>query len=263
MLLSGVTVASAGGMASEGAEQTEPEKGVHGGRLLKEGEFVIELSIFETGMPPEFRVWVTDKGQAIDPNDVSLKIVLSRLGGVEDHINFISQNDFLRGDQEIYEPHSFVVIIQAQYQGKKYEWRYDNFEGRTKIQPDIANEMGIKTQIASSETLNETLKIYGKLTSLPEKTVAISARFDGLIQKVFVGLGQKVKKGQRLLIVESDESLKSYAITSPQDGYVTLMNASRGGHTKGQTLLEIEDHDQLVAEFAVFPLDRPRRKSVV
>lgn len=257
ILLLGVTnISIAESKTQNSAEQAEPEKGIHGGRLLQDGDFVVELSIFETGVPPEFRTWITQNGQPIDPKEVSLKIVLSRLGGIEDHINFIPQNDFLRGDMEIYEPHSFVVIIQAKYQGKQYEWRYDNFEGRVMIQSDIAKAMKIKTEIASEAMLNETIKPYGKLTALPEKIVDISARFDGLIKNVFVRLGQKVKKGQRLLVVESDESLKSYNISAPMDGYITKRNANPGEHTKDRTLFKIENHDALVAEFLVFPSQR-------
>lgn len=242
-------------------EQAEPEKGIHGGRLLKDNGFVVELSIFETGVPPEFRTWITQNGQAVDPKEVSLKIVLSRLGGVEDHINFIPQDDFLRGDMEIYEPHSFVVTIQAKYQGKQYEWRYDNFEGRVKIQPEIAKAMGIKTEIASEALLNQTIQSYGKLAVLPEKTANISARFDGIIKNVFVNLGQKVQKGQRLIVVESDESLKAYNIASPMDGYVTQRNATLGEHTQGKVLLQIENHDELTAELFVFPSQRAAIKA--
>ncbi|MBV1913619.1 MAG: secretion protein HlyD, partial [Cycloclasticus sp.] len=113
------------GSNSEGAE-IAPEKGPHNGRLLKDGDFVLELSIFETGVPPEFRVWVSNKGEKLKPTDVDLKITLTRLGGVEDKINFTPQGDFLRGDMVIYEPHSFVVSINANYQGQLHHWQYDN-----------------------------------------------------------------------------------------------------------------------------------------
>lgn len=257
ILLLGVTnISIAESKTQKSSEQAQPEKGIHGGRLLKEGDFVVELAIFETGVPPEFRTWVTLNGEPVNPNNVSLKIVLARLGGIEDHINFMPQDDFLRGDMEIYEPHSFVVTLQAKYQDKEHEWRYDNFEGRVMIPSDIAKAMEIKTEIASEAMLNETIKSYGKLAALPEKMVDISARFDGLIKNVFVNLGQKVKKGQRLLTVESDESLKSYDITAPMDGYITKRNATSGEHTKDRTLFKIENHDALVAEFLVFPSQR-------
>lgn len=100
------------------AEQAEPEKGPHRGRMLRDGDFALELSIFETGVPPEFRVWLTKEGQPIDPKSVDLNVKLTRLGNVVDDINFYVQGDFLRGDMEIYEPHSFVVTIEAKHQGK-------------------------------------------------------------------------------------------------------------------------------------------------
>ena len=85
--------------------EEEPEKGEHHGRLLKDGDFVLELAIVEVGVPPEFRVWIMNDGKPVKPEDVSLVVTLTRLGNVIDTINFSPQADFLRGDMEIYEPH--------------------------------------------------------------------------------------------------------------------------------------------------------------
>lgn len=137
------------------AEQAEPEKGPHRGRMLREGNFALELSIFETGVPPEFRVWLTYEGKPLDPKTVDLSVKLTRLGNVVDDIRFNAQGDFLRGDMEIYEPHSFVVTIEAKYQGKTYLWQYDNFEGRTTIEQAVATAMDIQTDIAGPATLRK------------------------------------------------------------------------------------------------------------
>ena len=75
-------------------EQAEPEKGPHNGRMLREGSFALELAIFETGVPPEFRVWLTDNKNPINPDDVELTVTLTRLGNVIDDIKFISQSYF-------------------------------------------------------------------------------------------------------------------------------------------------------------------------
>ena len=66
VLLSPVVHAQA---AAEAAE-AEPEKGPHRGRMLRDGDFALELAIFETGVPPEFRVWTTLAGNAIAPQDL-------------------------------------------------------------------------------------------------------------------------------------------------------------------------------------------------
>ena len=39
-------------------------KGPHGGRLLEDGDFALEVTMFERGVPPEFHVCPSRKGQA-------------------------------------------------------------------------------------------------------------------------------------------------------------------------------------------------------
>ena len=105
-----------------GVQGTDFERGVHGGRLLKDGAFALELAIFETGVPPEFRAWATSAGEPIDPNRVDLSIQLTRLGDRIDEIGFAPESDFLRGDTVVYEPHSFVVSIQARFGRGTHRW---------------------------------------------------------------------------------------------------------------------------------------------
>ena len=236
----------------------EPEKGPHRGRLLKDGDFIIELSVFETGIPPEFRVWITDKSQPVKPSDVSLNIKLTRLGGIEDNVKFTAQDNFLRGDIEIVEPHSFVVTVNAQYQGQSHQWQYDNFEGRTTIEPKVAEALEIGTSIASPALLKETVAVYGKLIPHPNNSREISARFQGAIKRVHVSFGEKVKKGQALATVESNESLKSYTIYSPINGVIHQQQAHSGEQTKDRVLFSIIDNSVLMAELAVFSSDRQR-----
>ncbi|MBT79996.1 MAG: secretion protein HlyD [Alteromonadaceae bacterium] len=237
------------------AEEEEPEKGPHRGRMLRQDDFAVELSIFETGVPPEFRVWVTDENKPVAPEKVDLNVKLTRLGGVVDDINFYQQGDFLRGDMEIYEPHSFMVTVEAQYQGKTYRWEYDNFEGRTTIEAAVAEAMEIETEVAGPATLHQTIPVYGKLSLPAGAKRQISARFDGEIKTLHVGLGDRVKKGQKLLTVESNESLKPYDITAPSDGVVTQQLANSGEQTHGRTLLTITDNSVYIAKLAVYPSD--------
>ncbi|OZB04451.1 MAG: secretion protein HlyD [Idiomarina sp. 34-48-12] len=251
--------------SSPAAEQAEPEKGSHGGRMLRDGEFALELSIFETGVPPEFRVWPTNDGTPVDPQSVDLDVKLTRLGNVVDEINFNAQADFLRGDMVIYEPHSFAVSIKAKYQGRSYHWKYDNFEGRTTIEQAVADAMDVRTDIAGPETLRQTIPAYGRLVLPAGAQREISARFNGEITKVHVSLGDEVKKGQTLLTVESNESLKPYQIKAPSHGVITEQLANTGEQTADRTLLTITDNSQYIAKLAVYPRDylKVRKGSVV
>ncbi|EAQ95667.2 efflux RND transporter periplasmic adaptor subunit [Congregibacter litoralis] len=244
-------------------EKAEPEKGPHGGRVLRDGDFAIELAIFETGVPPEFRVWITSNGQPVSPAAVDLRVRLTRLGDVVDDIGFRVEGDYLRGDTVIYEPHSFVVTVTAEYEGETFRWQYDNLEGRTRIGGSVADAMGVATETAAGATLHQTIRVYGKLTLPPRATRQIQARFDGVIKTMPVSLGGRVEQGQLLATIESNESLKAFQILAPMDGVISQQFASPGEMSAGRTLLEITRTDTLVAELAVYPMDRLRVKAGV
>lgn len=230
-------------------------KGPNNGRLLKAQDFALELVIFEDGMPPEFRVFATQNGNSISPEEIDINVKLTRLGDVIDDINFYVENDYLRGDMEIVEPHSFAVTISAQYAGQSYQWDYDNFEGRTRITPEMASKMRIITENVQPQQFNETLAVFGKMTLAPNAVTHVSARFSGEVKQLYVKLGDKVSKGQILMTVESNESLQPYTIYAPSNGLITVQNTATGQQTNGQSLLTITDTSKLVAELSVFPLD--------
>jgi len=247
---------STDGHTGHGADEEEVEKGPRNGRMLRSGNFALELAIFETGVPPEFRAWATMDGQQLQPEELDLNIKLIRLGNKIDDINFTIQGDALRGDKEIYEPHSFIVDINAGYKGKRYQWKYDNFEGRTEIEPKVAEALGIETVVAGPKTIKENVSVYGKISSNTERERNVSARFEGVIKSVRPSIGDVVKKGDVLVKVESNESLRVYSIRAPISGVVTHRIANPGEQTNGRTLFKIMDTSSVWANLSLFPKDR-------
>lgn len=241
--------------------EAEPEKGPHRGRMLVNGDLSLELAIFETGVPPEFRVWITNAGSPVALDEVNLRVTLTRLGGATDVIEFVQQEDFLRGDTVVYEPHSFVVTIDAKYRGETHHWSYDNFEGRTRIGADLADAAGIQTEIAGPATLHEIVTVYGRVVSNPENVSHVNARFDGVIRAASASIGDVVQKGQTLAVIEADDSLNSYSIKAPIDGTIIERHANPGETTGGRSLFTIVDPSSVWAELAVFPSDRARVKA--
>lgn len=236
----------------------EQQKGPHGGRLLTDGDFTLELAIFETGVPPEYRAWITQRGQPLPPANVELSVTLTRLGDRVDTIGFQPDGDYLRGNVVIEEPHSFGVSIEATHDGKTHRWQYDSFEGRTTIGPEVAAALGVGTTIAGPATLRETITVYGRITADAERVRNIGARFDGVIQMVHPSLGDTVRKGQPLATVESNESLRTYTVDAPISGVITKRDANPGELTAGRTLFTIADVTTVWAELPVFSADRAR-----
>jgi len=249
----------ADGHGKAGHEE-EIEKGPNRGRMLRDGDFAVELSIFENGVPPEFRIFATNGVEKIDVNELDLSVKLTRLGGVVDDIHFYAENNYLRGDMEIYEPHSFQVNVTAEYAGKTYQWTYDNFEGRTQISDQMADAMAIETATIGSEILQESLSVFGKLSIPPSAVRHVSARFPGEIKVLNVTLGQRVKKGQLLMTIESNDSLMPYQVLAPMSGVITAQEAGAGEQTESKSLLTITDTSKLIAELAVYPMDQAKVK---
>jgi cobalt-zinc-cadmium efflux system membrane fusion protein len=245
--------------AAEGSAEppAADERGPNNGRLLRDGDFQVELAIFETGVPPEYRAWMTSAGAPVAPDAVDLEVTLTRLGRV-DVIEFRPQGDFLRSTSGVTEPHSFSVAVEATYQGRSHRWTYDSFEGRTRIEQEVAEAFGIQTEIAGPARLEEAVTLYGQIVPDTERMRQISARFDGAIQSVDVTLGESVQPGQLLAVIESNESLQTNRITAPIAGVVTERAANAGEQTAGRRLFTIVDTSSVWADLAVFPADRPR-----
>lgn len=238
---------------------TSAEKGEHNGRLLRADHFTLELAIFETGVPPEYRAWAYADGKLLPPAEVQLRVQLTRLDRV-DTINFTAHGDTLRGDKVIAEPHSFSVAVTATYKGAQHRWEYDSFEGRTRIEPAVADALGITTDIAGPARLRETINVYGTTLADPARERAIRARFAGVVSAVHVQPGDRVSAGQALLTVESNESLKIYTMTAPIAGSISALSARTGQQTGDDVLLRIVDTRRVAADLAIFPAQLARVK---
>lgn len=239
----------------------EIAKGPHNGRLLEEGDFVVELAIFEQGVPPEYRAWATLDGQPLKPNEWQLSVQLNRLGGAIDNFVFKPQQDFLRGQGVVEEPHSFDVKVTATYKGKRYQWRYPSYEGRVELSPAIAKASGLTTAVAGKGTLQERIKLYGNLVADPLRISHIQARYPGLIRSVKPTIGASVKAGEVLAMVESNESLREYPLLSPIDGRVVERHANAGEFTADRVLFSVLDERVLELHLQVFPADAGKIKA--
>ena len=253
---------SSGASAAHAPAASEVIKGPHRGRLLQDGPFTLELAIFETGVPPEFRAWGTLDGKPVAAADVNLIVEVNRLGDVKDKYLFkpngAGTDEFLQAQSSVYEPHSFVVSITAIHAGKRHQWSYESYEGRTTIAAQIAAEAGVKTELAGPATLSETITLYGQVAANPEQQREVSARFPGVIQSVAKGLGDSVRAGDTLASIESNESLRSYVITAPLSGVLTGRDANVGEQSGDRVLFTITDTTAVIAELSLFPRDRAR-----
>lgn len=245
--------------AEQGAvAAAEFERGPHRGRLLRDGDFALELQIFEEGVPPEYHVYLFRDGKPLSPDAAKVAVALTRLGGKVDRFEFAPSGDYLLGNATVTEPHSFSVVVTAVENGEEHRWAFDSFEGRTTIRAEIAEDAGIKTEIAGPATIADTLVLNGRIVPNAERVRAVSARFPGPIKTVVASIGDRVYAGQTLATVESNESLQQYAVTAPIAGVVMERHANPGETAGAEPLFVIADYTQVWAELSLFPRDLAR-----
>jgi cobalt-zinc-cadmium efflux system membrane fusion protein len=229
--------------------------GPHGGRLLKQDGYAVELKIFEDGVPPHYRAWFYRANAPLPPTAGSLSVTLTRLGGATETHTFAVEGDDLVGRGEVAEPHSFDVDVQATLNGKTLRWTYPSYEGRTTIPAKIADQAGVRTAHVGPGSIRDEHDVQGLITPIEGRRARIMARFPGPVRAVNVGVGDSVRAGQTLATIESNISLSSYAVTSPLTGTVLERNVSIGDLAGDTPLFEVADLSKLWVDLHLFGAD--------
>lgn len=141
---------------------------------------------------------------------------------------------------------------------------HDNEEGghteanATTITPEAAKAANIGVEVAGPVTLNEKLPLIGKIILNPETSAEVKARFPGVVKSVRKGIGQSVVAGETLATVESNDSLQTYAVTSPLAGVVVNRQANVGDTAAESAIFTVANLSTVVAELHIFPKDLAR-----
>ncbi len=126
-------------------------------------------------------------------------------------------------------------------------------ENSSRIDDEMASQVGIVTSIAGTQELHQTISVFGSIISTPEQLSHVRARFEGLVKAVKVTLGDRVRTGDVLAEIESNDSLNTYTIKSPISGRVVQRHANTGEVTRDQVLFSIANFDTVWAELRVYP----------
>jgi cobalt-zinc-cadmium efflux system membrane fusion protein len=237
---------------------TQDEHGPHNGRMLEEGDFAVELAIYEAGIPPEYRVWLYEDHKPLPPDAATVEVEVQRLGGKSDRFTFRPEGDYLRANGAVAEPHSFDVTVRAVREGKRLEWKFASYEGRTTIAAETARTMGIATRDAGPAVLKEQLTLSGVIQADPSRVSRVRARYAGIVREVPVQPWTNVARGALLARVQSNESLQNYSVAAPIGGVIVEHRAQVGEATGEEPLFTIVDLSRVWVELDVFQNDLAR-----
>ncbi len=120
-------------------------------------------------------------------------------------------------------------------------------------------EFSIELETAGPGTLSIHTHLSGEIVIDPDRLAHIVPRFPGVVREVRKRIGDRVKRGEVIAVIESNESLAPYEVKSLIDGTVIDLHMTRG------ELIEDEDHtivvadlSQVWADFSVYQKDLPR-----
>ena len=249
------------GGGEHGAAAAEYERGPRNARLLTDGDFGIEWTIYEPEIPPQSRLFPYQNGAPVDPAKVKLKVELHRFGGRVDTINYKPQEDYLQGDIVVEEPHSFDVKIFAEYNGRKMQWAFPSYEGRIAMNPAAIETAAIRIETAGPAKMRTLVEMNGKILANPDKEAHVTPRYPGVVLEARKKLGDPVEKNEVIAVVESNESLRPYEIKSQIAGRVIRRDAVLGeAVTQENTLYVIADLSTIVVNLAVPKQEFPKLK---
>ncbi len=234
---------------------TEQAEGPHGGKLLAEADFAVEVTIFESGIPAEMRLYAYVNGRQVSTSALNATATLHRLGGQQDNITFSPEQDYLVGDTSIAEPHSYSVDLNVTYQGNQYHWHYDSFEGRVELNERILPLTGISTAIAKAQVLTRKTHLFGVISSPPTAQYQVKVPYPGTLTEVLVQQGDTVRQGQRLARISNAATLKQYDIVSPANGIITDRFFNSNELIRDEVLFSLVDYSEVYVELSAFPND--------
>ena len=99
--------------------QVSNQKPSHGGQIIELGDRVFELSVFETGQPPRFRLHFPSTNGASDPPEVSPEIETIRPDGARQTFTFTRRDGYLESTADIPEPHEFKLVVALVENGQR------------------------------------------------------------------------------------------------------------------------------------------------
>jgi cobalt-zinc-cadmium efflux system membrane fusion protein len=180
-----------------------PSSGPHGGKLFTQDGYGVEVTIFEQGVEPEFRVYTYKDGKPLDPAASQISITLDRLGRPPQAFSFVKEKDYLKGNAVVEEPHSFKVTIAAQYGNKAYRFAYEQIEARVTMTDQQLKQNNVEVLAAGPARIKSALQLIGEIRFNEDRMVHVVPRLTGVVESAAANAGDRVRKGQVLAVISS------------------------------------------------------------
>lgn len=129
----------------------------------------------------------------------------------------------------------------------------DEHTDSTTISSYYIQTSGIKSETAGPQTLIQTDTLFGVIAPVQDQVFSLHASFPSMVEKVFVQVGDQVKKGQTLARLTNILTLQIYTLKSPSEGEVTSRSVNTGDRVDAEEILVISDLSKVWVDMSAFP----------
>ncbi len=137
----------------------------------------------------------------------------------------------------------------------------DAVESIVQLSDEQLQEFGIETATAGPGQLTMEIKLSGEIIIEPDRLAHIVPRFPGIVKEVRKHIGDHIRKGEVLAVIESNESLAPYEVKSLIAGTVTDKHLTLGEViTDDSHAFTIADLSSVWVNLSVYQKDLPHIK---
>lgn len=147
------------------------------------------------------------KDKPLKPEEINANIFIKRLDA-EQTISFKPESDYLIGNEIVYEPHSFLMVINVDYQGKKHTWKWDTKEGRVTMLDSSIKSSGLELLKVEPMMFENALELKGELKFPDNFESFITPKASGTLIKTYRSIGDQVNQGDLLATVQSPDLIR-------------------------------------------------------
>lgn len=123
------------------------------------------------------------------------------------------------------------------------------------------NEFGIEIKEAGAGVITNHIDLTGEIKAEPSRLSHIIPRYPGIVKEVYKTVGEKVKQGEVLALIESNESLTTYEVKSLIDGTIIELHMAKGDLVGGEELnLTVANLEKVWAILNIYQRDLDKIK---
>lgn len=134
-------------------------------------------------------------------------------------------------------------------------------EGEIVVTPEDMKLAEITTARVETGRISTSLDLSGEVGFNEDRVVHITPRFAGIVKEVRYGIGEYVKAGETVAMIESNESMNTYSLKAPISGRIIEKHASAGEYvSEEESLYLLADLSTVWVNLAVYPKDADKVK---